>query len=281
MSLFYRQLCGELWKLFARKRTYIGFGVFLAVEVAVLLLFQIRGVRRSYFGLVERAGYGFEQYFSGLTLAFLMVISTISLLGGLYLALIAGDVVAKEVEDGTMRMTLSRPVGRARLLAIKYLACALYTFALIFFIGLTALAVGIARQGFGGLFVWAPLEGVFALYESGPGLVRYLSALPLIGLSLLAVTSLAFALSCFNMKPAAATIVTLSYVTVDYIFRMLPYFESIKHWFLTTHMATWTNIFREHIPWPQIVEDYAYLLAVDLTLFVIGMVNFQQRDFKS
>ena len=281
MTLFYRQLSGELWKLFARKRTYIGFGVFLAVELAVLLLFQIPKVQRSYGALIERAGYGFEQYFSGLTLAFLILIWTISLLGGLYLALVAGDVVAKEVEDGTMRMTLCRPVGRVRLLAIKYLACALYTFALIFFIGLTALAAGIARQGYGGLFVWAPLEGVFALYERGPGLARYLGALPLMGLSLLAVTSLGFALSCFNMKPAAATIVTLSYVTVDFIFRQIPYFESIKHWFLTTHMATWTNIFREHIPWPQIAEDYAYLLAVDLTLVVIAMVNFQQRDFKS
>ena len=46
-------------------------------------------------------------------------------------------------------------------------------------------------------------------------------------------------------------------------------------------MGTWTNIFREHIPWPQMAEDYAYLFAVDLTLLVIASVHFQQRDFKS
>ena len=172
-------------------------------------------------------------------------------------------------------------MSRLRVLGLKYLACVIYTFVLLFFIGLTALVAGIARQGYGGLFVFEPLEGVFALYEKGPGLARYLCCLPLLALSLLAVTSLGFALSCFNMKPAAATITTLSYITVDFIFKGIPYFESLKHWFITTHMATWTNIFRPHIPWPKMAEDYAYLLAVDLTLVVIGMVNFQQRDFKS
>ncbi len=281
MLLFSQQLGGELRKLFARKRTYIGFGAFVAVELLVLVLFQLPKVQRSYRMLIERAGYGFDEYFSGLTLAFIMLTSTIGLLGPLYLALVAGDVVSKEVEDGTMRMMLCRPVARVRLLACKYLACVIYTFVLIIFIGLTALAVGIARQGYGGMFVFAPLEGVFELYEKGPGLVRYLASLPLLGLSLLAVTSIGFALSCFNMKPAAATITTLSYVTVDFIFKGIPYFESLKPWFLTTHVATWTNVFREHIPWPQMIEDYAYLLAVDLTLVIIATVNFHQRDFKS
>lgn len=281
MSLFLRQLIGELAKLFARKRTYIGFGAFLAVEMVVLILFQLPTVQRSYRLLIERAGYGFEDYFSGLTLAFLILASTIFLLGSLYLALVAGDVVSKEVEEGTMRMMLCRPVARLRLLTVKYLACVIYTFALLFFIGLTALGAGIARQGYGGLFVYAPFEGVFALYERGPGLARYLASLPLLALSLLTVTSLGFALSCFNMKPAAATITTLSYVMIDSIFKEIPYFESIKHWFITTHMVTWINIFRPEVPWPQMAEDYAYLLAVDLTLVIIGMLNFLHRDFKS
>lgn len=281
MSLFWLQLGGELRKLFARKRTYIGFGAFLAVEIAVLMLFQLPKVQGAWKRLIENAGYGFGEYFSGLTLAFLILTSTIFLLGSLYLALVAGDVVSKEVEEGTMRMMLCRPIARLRMLGVKYLACIIYTFVLIAFIGGTALIAGVAKQGWGGLFVYAPLEGVFALYDAQPGFLRYLGALPLLSLSLLSVTSLGFALSCFNMKPAAATIVTLSYITVDFIFKGIPYFESVKPWFVTTHMGTWVNIFREHIPWVQMTEDYAYLFAFNGTLLVIALVNFQQRDFKS
>ncbi len=281
MPLFLLQLSGELRKLFSRKRTYIGFGAFLLIELLVLALLQLPKVQRSFERLIERAGYGFEEYFSGLTLAFLMVTWTIFFLGALYLSLVAGDVVSKEVEEGTMRMMLCRPVSRIRLLTVKYLACLIYTFALIFFIGFTALAAGLLRQGVGGLFVFAPLEGIFALYEFREGLGRFLAALPLLGLSLVCVTSLGFMLSCFNMKPAAATIVTLSIFFVDMIFRGIPYFESIREWFMTAHMATWLNVFRPHVPVLQMLEDYTYLLAVDLTFVVIGMAQFQRRDLKS
>jgi len=281
MSLFLLQFRGELRKLFARKRTWLGFGAFLAVEVVILALMQLPNAQRSYRAMLERAGYGFQEYFSGITLAFVILISTVFLLGGLFLSLVAGDIVAKEVEDGTLRMTLCRPISRVRLLLIKYLACVLYTFALGFFIGLSALAVGTIREGFGGFFVFQPLEGLFALFEPGPGHLRYFGALPLLALSLLSVSTTGFMLSCFNMKPAAATISTLTYFMADSIFRSIPYFEGIKQWFLTTHMEAWYGVFRYTIPYERMIGDYAYLLGVDATLVVVAVLAFQARDFKS
>jgi len=281
MSLFLLQLRGELWKLFARKRTYLGFAVFLALELLILLLFQLPKVQRAWRHILENAGYGFDQYFSGITLAFQVVLWTTSLLGGLYLALVAGDIVAKEVEDGTLRMTLCRPISRGRLLAVKYVTCVIYTFALAFFIGLSALAVGVARQGTGGFFVFQPLEKLFVIYDFGPGLLHYLGSLPVLGLSMLSVTSLAFMISCCNVKPAAATICTLSYFIADMIFRGIPYFESIKPWFISTHTESWYNSLRTPLPWQRMIEDYAYLLGVDATFLLIGFVIFSSRDFKS
>ena len=281
MKLFLLQLSGELRKLFARKRTYIGFGAFFAMELLVLGLLQLPRVQNAFRRVIEGSGYGFEEYFSGLTLAFQILGYTIFFLGALYLSLVAGDVVSKEVEDGTMRMMLCRPVSRVRLLLVKYCACVIYTFTLIAFIALTALLAGILRQGIGGFFVFSPLEKLFALYSFGPGLVRYLCGIPLLTLSLLTVTSLAFLLSCCNMKPAAATIVTLSIFFVDMIFRAIPWFDSIQHWFVTAHMSTWLNVFQPNLPVLQMVQDYAYLLALDATFVIAALVIFQGRDFKS
>jgi ABC-2 type transport system permease protein len=281
MSLFFLQLYGELWKLFARKRTYIGFGAFFGLEVVILILFQLPKVQHSFRHLMEQAGYVFEGYFSGVTLAFQILYWTVFLLGGLYIALVGGDIVAKEVEDGTMRMTLCRPVSRVRVLALKYAACLIYTAALTIFIGLSALTIGLLRQGTGGFFAFQPLQKLFALYDFIPGLQRYLCSLPLLGLTLVSVTSLAFMFSCFNMKPVSATICTLTYFTTDNIFRNIPYFESLKHWFITSHVETWYNIFRSPVPWSRMVEDYAYLIGVDATFVLIGVVAFSVRDFKS
>lgn len=281
MSLFFLQLRGELRKLFARKRTWLGFGAFLAVELIILLLLQLPNTRNFFRFMLTRNGYGFEGYFSGVTFAFQILCATVFLLGALFLSLVAGDIVAKEVEDGTLRMTLCRPISRVRLLIIKYLVCVAYTFALIFFIGITALLAGILKEGIGGFFVFQPLEPLFALYEPGPGHLRYFAALPLLGLSLTSVTSIGFMLSCWNMKPAAATIGTLTYFVADGIFRQIPYFQSIKQWFLTTHMESWYNALRSPFPLERVVGDYAYLFAVDATLLTIAIVAFSSRDFKS
>ncbi len=281
MSLFFFQLRNELRKLFARKRTYIGFGAFLLMEGVILFMINLPKPRAHFQHMIEQNGYTFEQYFSGLTLGLLMVMWTSLLLGALFLALVAGDVVSKEVEEGTLRMMLCRPVSRGRLLALKYTASVIYTFALIFFIGLTALVAGFCYRGLGGLFVFAPMEKIFALHEFGPGLVRYLCALPLLALSLTTITSLAFLFSCFDMKPAAATIVTLSIVFLDSIFRNIPYFESLQPYFITTHISAWLQIFTTYIPWWRMVEDYAYLLAFDASCVVIALAVFERRDFKS
>jgi ABC-2 type transport system permease protein len=281
MSLFFFQLRGELWKLFARKRTWLGFGVFLALEILILVIFQVPKIQHSWKRLLDDTGYGFEEYFSGITLAFQIVLWTTSLLGGLYVALVSGDIVAKEVEDGTLRMTLCRPVSRFRILTLKYLTCVIFTFSLTAFIGLSALVFGLARQGTGGFFAFIPPNKLLGIYEFGPGLARYLGSLPLLGLGLLSVASLGFMLSCCNVKPAAATICTLSYFIADLIFRQIPYFEPIKFWFVTTHTETWYNVFRSPMPWAQMLEDYAYLAGVGATFAVIGVVIFSTRDFKS
>jgi len=281
MSLFLLQLRGELWKLFARKRTYIGFGVFLGVESLILILWQLPGGQRWMKRMIEQSGGAFDLYFSGLTVAMIMLTMTVFLLGSLYLALVGGDLVAKEVEDGTMRMTLCRPISRLRVLLVKYVTCVIYTFSLVLFIGLSALGAALLVRGSGGLFLMIPEERLVAFYDFGPGLIRYLSALPCFALSLLTISSFSFLLSCCNMKPAAATISAITIFFVDWIFHLVPYFETYRPWMMTTHMSTWLNVFRNPWPWPQMLEDYGYLLGLDATFFLLGVMIFSTRDFKS
>lgn len=276
-----RQLSWELAKLFGKKRTWLGFGVFIVLELLVLFLLNLPKTRGNLKRIIETNGYGFESYFSGTTLALQMVIWTIFLLGGLYLSLVGGDIVSKEVEDGTMRMALCRPISRLRLLLIKYITCVIYTFTLVFFIGLSALAAATLYRGYGGFFALQPMIGLFEIYPAKEGLIRYLLMLPFLSLSLLSITTLSFSLSCLNMKPAAATISSLSYFLADMILHQIPYFESIKTWFLSAHMQAWYSLIKNQIPVESTIESYAYLMAINATLLIVGATVFCQRDFKS
>ena len=282
MSLFVLQLGGEVLKMSARKRTYIGFGAFLLVEAALVWMFHRPGPREHFRKLLEGSGFAFEEYWSMTTMAFLIVAFTIFILGGNYLALVLGDIVAKETEEGSFRLLLSRPVSRCRILILKYLAGVIYTFLLISFIGVTALISGAVDRGWGGgLFVWAPEEAIFEVYPFQQGLGRYFLSLPFITLSTLTVSSIAFMFSCFKIKPAAATILTVSIMIVDMILINLPFASGYHDYSLLEHMTVYARIYQHTIPWPEIAKNYSFLIGIDATCFVIGWLAFQVRDFKS
>jgi len=77
------------------------------------------------------------------------------------------------------------------------------------------------------------------------------------------------------------TIGTPSFLFMDSILKNIPFFESLKPWFITSHMATWVHVFECRIPWKRMAEDYAWLFALNATLVVLAHAVFSQRDFKS
>lgn len=281
--MFLRQLRGELRKLFARPRTYMGYGAFVIMELLILVVYKTTNGSYYMRQLIERNGYKFEFFFSSLTLTFMVMIFSMVLLGSIFFALVAGDVVAKENEDGNLRLVLSRPISRLRLLLLKYLSVAIYTFSFVFFVGVTGYLMAVVAVGWdGGLFVAEPKMKVFAVYDNwSAGIQRLALGAAGIGVSMITISSLAFMFSCFRIKPAAATILTLSILFVDMILQNFPFFRPYEDWFITWRMSCWVYLMEVDISWPKITEAYAFLGGLNFTFFVIGFLAFQMRDFKT
>lgn len=280
MTLLFQQWYGELLKLFARRRTYIGFGAFVVLQILVFLLIKKFGLPTQ--RLIAGAGENVDYYLSALTVASFVMGVSVFLLGALFLSLVAGDIVAKEGEDGHMRLLLARPVSRFRLLFLKYLTCTGYAIFLIQFLAWTAFLLGITLRGWGGgYFALVPEVSVIAFYDWGPGLQRYALSSVFLGVSMTTISSIAFFLSCFRIKPAAATIGALSYILVDFIIRTGGFMDSYQHLLITKHMAVWGRILAETIDWPLVWRGYAVIFAVNITLFTLGYAVFESRDLKS
>jgi ABC-2 type transport system permease protein len=149
------------------------------------------------------------------------------------------------------------------------------------FVGLVAYLFGGLTQGFtGGLIVFQEHRGITVL-DFRPALGRYLLSLPALGLSMCSLASLAFMFSCFPMKPAAATILTLAVLFVDRILRALPMMEEYSDYFLTASISKWVQVFHESIPWIELTRAYAVLGGFSVTCFVLGWLAFSSRDLKS
>jgi ABC-2 type transport system permease protein len=270
-----------LLKLFSRPRTYLGFGGFLAFEVLLLALLQRDDARTLVKKHMARAGYDFAANFTGPTVAQYILGYTLTVLGALYLALVAGDIMSKEIEDGTIRMVLAGPTSRGRVFLMKVLACVFYTVVLTTFVAVSAMALGLAVEGPGNLFVFHEVESVAIAYAFGDGMMVYFfGALPLLFVSMFTVTAVAFMFSCLNVKPAAATVGALGIFIVDNLLRSIPFFVKIRDWFITSRISVWAHIYDEQVPWERLRNDYLTLAAIDALAIGIGWWYFRQRDLK-
>ena len=221
--MLWHHLRNELWKLFGKKRTYIGFGAFLLAQNAMLLTFHYTRWQTQMEGMLEGNGYLAQEYVSALTVAVIMLIPQIALLMPLYACLVGGDLVAKEVEDGTLRMILSRPISRFQLLVVKWMAGGIFAAVLVLVLGGTAL--GFARLWFPwkGMFMFVPGQ-VFNVLPPDTGVRLYMLSHVMMTLNASVALGIAFMFSCFNMKPAAATILALSVLFVNLVMEGIPFF---------------------------------------------------------
>jgi ABC-2 type transport system permease protein len=282
--MFFYQLRNELRKLFGKKRTYLGFFFFLIVQNLVLLAFHFSKAEKNTGLLLQGNGYDFTQYISALTVGLIMLIPQIMLLMPLYAALTGGDIVAKEVEDGTLRMILARPISRVWLLFVKWVAGILFCILLVWSLGAMALLFARCWFPWGGLFfTWqGPFQSsIFSVFSPGEGLRLYCIAHLYLSVVAGTVFSLAFMFSCFNMKPATATIATMSFMLLNIVVEALPFFEDYREFVLTHQFRSWLLFFAEPMQTARIAQSLSVLVGFCCLTFIIGAINFHLRDIKS
>ncbi len=278
--MFYQQLRNEVWKLFGKKRTYMGFVVFFVTQNLILLIMQFPRVTHLMRRLLEDNGYSIEPSYSSLTFATGMIFPIAHILLPVFLAMVSGDLVAKESEDGTLRLVLARPISRVRLLFLKWLAGALFSASLVLSLGTFGLLFAAIWFPWRGLFVYAPNE-IFSVFDASMGFHRYLGAHLLLVATAITITSVAFMFSCFKIKPAAAAVLTLSVVFLSMILQDIPYFRELKPWFFTHHLNVWHACFAERIAWWRVGGSLTLLAGMSATCCIVGCAVFQARDIKS
>jgi ABC-2 type transport system permease protein len=166
------------------------------------------------------------------------------------------------------------------LLFVKWVAGIIFAAILVVALGLIALSFARILFPWKGMFVFAPGQA-FSVMPAGDGMLRFAFSHVFLVVNASAILSVAFMFSCFNMKPAAATIVALSYLFVNLVMEGIPFFDRFDNWFITHHFRCWLHVFQNPVPWAQILQSESILLAICATTFVIGCTVFYARDIKS
>src|SRR6266581_6757349 len=190
----------EIAKLLAQKRTYLGLGTATLVPIifVVVLVLQSGGPNDVPLGRYIRD--------TGLAVPF-VVLFFMSIWGlPLITALVAGDIVASETHNGTLKTILTRSRERGEVFTAKTLATATYTLTLVFAMGLVGLLAGSIAWGFHPL---TSLSGTKV--SAGHGLELLLASIAVYKLQLAGIAAFGLLLSTVTRNSAASVVGSLMF----------------------------------------------------------------------
>ena len=240
----------EVRKLLAQKRTFIGFGCAVLVPLIFIasLLADDGGPEGIPFGDYVRE--------SGLAIPLVGLFFGAFWFFPLITALVAGDIVATEDSNGTLKTILTRSVDRWQIFVAKVLAAFTYAFAaLLLFVGV-GLVLGGLIWGFDPLISLSgnqiSLERSFLLL--GATTLAYF-------LPTMAVASLAILLSTVTRNSAAAVVATLMLSLIMQLLGIVSALDFLRPYLLPTQFNAWQGLLRDPIDWAPIIRA-AWVSAV-------------------
>lgn len=272
----------ELFKIFKKPRTYISFAAIALIIALIQLAMKADGESYLEFMLqnlntaFDVEGKKLNGYF-----VFYLILHTLLVHVPLLICLVAGDAVAGEANMGTLRLLVTKPVSRTKIMLSKFFASGIYTLGLLTFMAVMGLFGSIALFGISDLMVQK--SDMFVLLDRGDVMWRYVAAYGFAALSMITVAALAFLFSVFADNSIGPIIAAMSVVIVMTILTTMdiPVFNLLKPYLFTNHMLNWKGFFDNPVDLPEVLKS-AGVLVGHIVLFVsLALWFFRRKDILS
>lgn len=271
----------ELFKIFRRGRTYIGFGAILLIVTAIEVAVSIEGKAILDFAIQHlEDSFMMQGNLINVNLVMHIILNSLIIQIPFLIALVTGDLLAGESNAGTFRLLLTRPVSRTRLVIAKFLAGWIYTVALMVFMFLLSLGLGYVLLGTGDLIV---LTDSINIFTEGDIMWRFLSAYGFGILVMTAVAALSFMFSAFatnSIGPIIGTIAVIIGLTIISTVGAT-IMKPVNPFLFTTHLNSWQLFFDYELDMPKIVRALSVVLGSSILFFSIALYHFRRKDILS
>jgi ABC-2 type transport system permease protein len=259
----------ELRKLRAQKRTYLGLGA----AVLVPIIFVVALLADSSGGGPTDLPFGNYVRETGLAVPLVCLAFGAYWLIPLITALVAGDIVATEDQNGTLKTILTRSVDRWQIFAGKLLASFTYAaFVLVLFVG-TGLLLGGIAFGFDPVTL---LSGTRV--STGRGIFLIGAATAAYLMPVLAIASIALLLSTVTRNSAAAVVGALMTSLMLQVFGAVSALDFLDPYLLTTQFNAWQGLLRDPVDWAPIVRGAWVSAAYAVPCLLGALTLFVRRD---
>ncbi|MDX6533273.1 MAG: type transport system permease protein [Gaiellales bacterium] len=263
----------ELRKLAAQKRTLLGLGAVFVVPLIFVTALVLRPPT------AEANDPFFFRYVteSGFAVPLVLLLFSAIWFFPLVTALVAGDIVAAEDQNRTLKTILTRSTSRSALFAAKVLAAFTYAAAALVVMGLTATVAGGLASGFD------PLTTFTDVISAQRAAVLVAGSFAVYAMPVLAIASIGVLLSTTAKNSAGAVVGTLLISLVMQLTRIIPGLDGdgVQDWLLTRQLNAWQGLFREPIDWSPIWHAAWVSALYAGVALVAAWLHFVRRDVQA
>ena len=270
-----RFLGSEVRLLFGRRRTWALLAVLAAVPV---LLGVALDLSSDGGGDGDGDGPPFLDRVTenGLFLAVVSLGVTVPFFLPLAVGVVAGDSVAGEAQLGTLRYLLAVPVGRTRLLVVKYLAAASFCLAATVLVAVVGVLTGLALFPVGDVTLLSgDVVGV------GGAAWRVLLLAGYVMVSLLGLCAVGLFVSTLTEIPVGAMAATVVLAIASQILDSVPQLGWLHPWLFTHHWLGYADLLREPVVWGSTVDNAVLQSGYVLVFGALAWARFTTRDVTS
>jgi ABC-2 type transport system permease protein len=267
----------ELVKMLRRPRTWVTILLLNALPTLVAVLLAATDVAPqpgegpAFLSAVLTDGTLFPLAALAIVLPLLMPVAV---------AVVAGDAIAGEAQDGTLRYVLTRPVGRTRLLVAKLVGVLAFVLLAVVLVAAVAYLVGKLLLGDGD--VSGVVTGISGTSLTSRQLVeRTLMSVGYVALSMLGVAALALLLSTVTDSPLGAALGALAFLIASTLLLTLDAAAALQPYLPTRYWLSFVDLFRDPILWRDVIRGLL-LQGVYVVVFLgAAWANFMTKDVTS
>lgn len=233
-------LASELGVLFRRRRTWAMLCALAAIPILIAVAVRVSSAVPPGRGPAFLDRIAQNGLFVGVTA---MVVS-VPLFLPLTVGVVAGDTIAGEAGQGTLRYLLVAPAGRIRLLIIKYAGAAVFVVVAPLVVALTGAGIGAA------LFPVGPVTLLSGdTIGTGEAMIRLLLIAAYLAVSLLGLSAIGLFISTLTDVPVGAMAATVVLSVVAQVLDALPQLEWLHPWLFSHYWLDFGDLLRQPVSW--------------------------------
>ncbi|MEU8176683.1 ABC transporter permease [Microbispora hainanensis] len=262
-----RLLASEIGLTFRRPRNLAMLGVLAVVPVVVGIAVRVASDGDAGGSIIGQiAG-------NGLMLTFAAFVVMMPIVLPLTVSVVAGDAIAGEAAQGTLRYLLVAPAGRTRLLLVKYANVVVFCLAACALVAVSALVTGLVLFPVGPvtLLSGTTIPAADALLRIGV-VVLYAAA------GMAALGAVALAVSTLTEAPIGAVATSVVLVVVSQVLSAIPQVAAVRPVLLTSWWGAFDGALRAPMAFDEMGRGLFAFAAYVLVFGSFAWSRFTSKD---